>query len=89
VIEKFTGLGLVMLLAVVSSQGKIFAATKKNPGVVRPKVLAWRQTAEFPHDPAAFTQGFEVWDKNYFLESTVTMAAVRFAVWSVGQVMLS
>ena len=69
-IEKFTGLGLVMLLAVVSSQGKIFAATKKNPGVVRPKVLAWRQTAEFPHDPAAFTQGFEVWDKNYFLEST-------------------
>ena len=59
-----------MLLAVVSGQGEIFAATKKNPSVVRPKVLAWRQTAEFPHDPAAFTQGFEVWDKNYFLEST-------------------
>ncbi len=69
-IDKITRLGLVMLLAVVSSQGEIFAATKKRPGVVRPKVLAWRQTGEFPHDPTAFTQGFEVWDKNYFLEST-------------------
>lgn len=34
------------------------------------KVVSWRKTAEMPHDSEAFTQGFEVWDKNYFLEST-------------------
>jgi glutamine cyclotransferase len=41
-----------------------------SAGHVKPKVLSWTKTNEFPHDPTAFTQGFEVWDKQYFLEST-------------------
>ncbi len=42
----------------------------KTVGQAQPKVLSWTRTNEFPHDPSAFTQGFEVWDKQYFLEST-------------------
>lgn len=42
----------------------------KTVAQAQPKVLSWTKTNEFPHDPSAFTQGFEVWDKQYFLEST-------------------
>ena len=52
------------------AEPELVAAGKKLSKVTRPRVLSWRQTAELPHDPSAFTQGLEVWGKDYFLEST-------------------
>lgn len=61
---------LASVLALLIS-GIAFAGKDQKPvGQVQPKVLSWTKTNESPHDPSAFTQGFEVWDKQYFLEST-------------------
>lgn len=61
---------LSFLLAL--SMGGVARADKvhKTAKQVQPKVLSWTKTNEFPHDPTAFTQGFEVWGKQYFIEST-------------------
>ena len=42
------------------------------PGLLMgaPKVISWKLERELPHDPAAFTQGLEVFESRYFLEST-------------------
>ena len=37
---------------------------------VKPVVIEWNQTGEFPHEPGTFTQVFEVWDAKHFLETT-------------------
>jgi len=37
---------------------------------VKPVIIEWKQTGEFIHEPATFTQGFEIWDSKYFLETT-------------------
>lgn len=39
-------------------------------GAALPKVVSWTLDAEFPHDQQAFTQGLEVFEGRYFLEST-------------------
>lgn len=35
-----------------------------------PEIISWALKRELPHDPTAFTQGLEVLDGRYFLEST-------------------
>ena len=37
---------------------------------VKPVVIEWKQTGEFPHESGTFTQGFEIWDAKHFLETT-------------------
>lgn len=59
-----------VVLTVVWIESVVFANAKSQPSKKFPQVISWRQTAEFPHDSNAFTQGLEVWDKDYFLEST-------------------
>jgi len=70
VIDKHKYLAVLLSLTGLWIESGLFAGSKKVSPVVKPKVLSWRQTGEFPHDPQAFTQGLEVWDKNHFLEST-------------------
>lgn len=69
-IDKQKCLNLLLSLAVFCIEPRLFAGNKKVSQSVKPKVLSWRQTGEFPHDAQAFTQGFEVWDESHFLEST-------------------
>jgi glutamine cyclotransferase len=35
-----------------------------------PKVVSFDVVRELPHDPLAFTQGLEIWEPGYFLETT-------------------
>ena len=66
-INKFWSVSiLAFLISGIAYAGKV----RKPVAQVQPKVLSWTKTNESPHDPSAFTQGFEVWDKHYFLEST-------------------
>lgn len=66
-INKFWSVSvLAFLISSIAHAGKV----RKPVAQVQPKVLSWTKTNESPHDPSAFTQGFEVWDKRYFLEST-------------------
>lgn len=69
-IDKQKCLGALLSLAGFWIDSGLFAGSKKGSHTFKPNVLSWRQTGEFPHDPSAFTQGFEVWDKHHFLEST-------------------
>jgi len=57
---------LVILMSSIAFAGKAQKPVRR----VHPNVVSWTKTSEYPHDPSAFTQGFEVWDKRYFLEST-------------------
>jgi len=67
------GTRLAALVALTLLVGRGYAASlggRKTQAPKSPVVKLWSQTAEFPHDPDAFTQGLEVWGETYFLEST-------------------
>lgn len=59
-----------LVLTLMCFESIVLSKSKSQPAKKFPRVISWRQTGEFPHDPQAFTQGLEVWDKDYFLEST-------------------
>jgi glutaminyl-peptide cyclotransferase len=60
----FIGWAMVGNLILMSNQS-LAAQTPQTPAL-----LKWTKIHEFPHDTTAFTQGLEVWDDRYFLEST-------------------
>lgn len=63
----FCNLGFTVVFLAFSTQCLAKSDTKSP--IVKPKIISWRKTGEYPHDSSAFTQGFEVWGQTYFLES--------------------
>lgn len=60
-LRKLTHLVLTTL-GVLGPVKSVFATT--------PEVIAFHVSRELPHDVAAFTQGLEIWEPGYFLETT-------------------
>lgn len=50
--------------------GIIALAGPATGSALVPEVIKFKVERELPHDPTAFTQGLEIWEPGYFLETT-------------------
>ncbi len=69
----------------------ILAGTPDSSFGVTPEVIGFELKRELPHDPRAFTQGLEIWEPGYFLETTgqYGQSELRKVEISSGKVVMS
>ena len=69
--KKTTSGVFVRWLTLGHAWGAIVALVGPNlQAAVVPEVIKFKVERELPHDPTAFTQGLEIWEPGYFLETT-------------------
>ena len=68
-LKKTTGVLCVQWLAFLTAFWGCLSLSQRSVAAV-PEVIKFKVERELPHDPSAFTQGLEIWEPGYFLETT-------------------